>query len=90
MFGGVRRGIDAKCILFGFSELARSRGAGFKEFRSALGGLVVTVCCQLAVTACVQGVDFDRIAVDVAGQTKVRGCHQGVMEIAVTSFFSPA
>ena len=83
VFGGVRREVDARLILFGFSELALSGDAGFEEFRLAVGGHLVTVSGHHAVTVGVHGVVIDPIAVVVAGQVKLAGGNHGVLGNAV-------
>ena len=83
VFGGVRREVDARLILFGFSELALSGDAGFEEFRLAVGGHLVTVSSHHAVTVGVHGVVIDPVAVVVAGQIELAGGNHGVLGNAV-------
>ena len=77
IFGGVRREVDARLVLFGIGELALGGDARFEELRLAVGGHLVAVGGHNAIAVRVHGVVVDPVAVVETVQIEfARGDHR--------------
>ena len=87
VFGGVRREVDARLVMFGLGELALGGNTGFEEFRLAVRRDLVAVGCDHAVTVRVHRMIVDPVAVVVTVKVELAGGDHRVLAGAVDGVF---